>query len=164
LIALQHRSDSKQVSDHRVLRSVLIVAAYMLVSKTLLGATTMASAEGSTVLRRMTSSLGLCSQRFLCADGYSPLPISRTFGGTGIMPPIPRKQVAKPRPTKSLFKSFFFFFFLVSQDRVSLCSPGCPGTHFVDQAGLELRNPPASASPVLGLKASATTLGLAMNS
>jgi hypothetical protein len=31
-------------------------------------------------------------------------------------------------------------------DRVSLCSPGCPGTHFVDQAGLELRNLPASAS------------------
>jgi hypothetical protein len=23
-------------------------------------------------------------------------------------------------------------------DRVSLCSPGCPGTHFVDQTGLEL--------------------------
>jgi hypothetical protein len=37
------------------------------------------------------------------------------------------------------------FFFLVFQDRVSLCSPGCPGTHSVDQAGLELRNPPASA-------------------
>jgi hypothetical protein len=35
-----------------------------------------------------------------------------------------------------------FFFF---QDRVSLCSPGpgCPGTHSVDQAGLEFRNPPA---------------------
>jgi hypothetical protein len=29
--------------------------------------------------------------------------------------------------------------------------------HFVDQAGLELRNPPASASQVLGLKACATT-------
>ncbi|GAB1285052.1 KAT8 regulatory NSL complex subunit 1-like protein [Apodemus speciosus] len=29
---------------------------------------------------------------------------------------------------------------------VSLCSPSCPGTHSVDQAGLELRNPPASAS------------------
>jgi hypothetical protein len=27
-----------------------------------------------------------------------------------------------------------------------LYSPGCPGTHFVDKAGLELRNPPASAS------------------
>jgi hypothetical protein len=41
---------------------------------------------------------------------------------------------------------FFFFFFLVFRDRVSLYSPGCPGTHFVDQAGLELRSPPASAS------------------
>ncbi|GAB1301344.1 Serine/threonine-protein kinase [Apodemus speciosus] len=40
---------------------------------------------------------------------------------------------------------------------VSLYSPGCPGTHFVDQAGLELRNPPASASQVLGLKVCATT-------
>jgi hypothetical protein len=35
---------------------------------------------------------------------------------------------------------------LVFQDRVSLYSPGYPGTNFVDQAGLELRNPPASAS------------------
>jgi hypothetical protein len=33
------------------------------------------------------------------------------------------------------------FVFLVFRDRVSLYSPGCPGTHFVDQAGLELRNP-----------------------
>jgi hypothetical protein len=38
---------------------------------------------------------------------------------------------------------------------------GCPGTHSVDQAGLELRNLPASASQVLGLKACATTPGLA---
>jgi hypothetical protein len=43
------------------------------------------------------------------------------------------------------------------QDRVSLCSPGYPGTHFVDQAGLQLKNLPASASQVLGLKACATT-------
>jgi hypothetical protein len=55
------------------------------------------------------------------------------------------------------FLFFFLFFFLVFLDRVSLCGPGCPGTHFVDQAGLELRNPPASASHVLGLKACATT-------
>jgi hypothetical protein len=48
------------------------------------------------------------------------------------------------------------FFF---QDRVSLYSPGCPGTHSVDQAGLELRNLPASASQVLGLKACTTTPG-----
>jgi hypothetical protein len=33
-----------------------------------------------------------------------------------------------------------------------LYSPGCPGTHSVDQAGLELRNMFASASGVLGLK------------
>jgi hypothetical protein len=39
----------------------------------------------------------------------------------------------------------------LEQPRVSLYSPDCPGTHFVHQAGLELRNPPASASRVLGL-------------
>jgi hypothetical protein len=54
---------------------------------------------------------------------------------------------------------FCFVLVLVFQDRVSLCSPGCPGTHSVDQAGLELRNLPASASRVLGLKACATTPG-----
>jgi hypothetical protein len=53
-------------------------------------------------------------------------------------------------------KTFFLVFF---QDRVSLCSPGCPGTHSVDQAGLELRNPPVSASQVLGLKECATMPG-----
>jgi hypothetical protein len=31
---------------------------------------------------------------------------------------------------------FFIFIFLFFRDRVSQCSPGCPGTHFVDQAGL----------------------------
>jgi hypothetical protein len=50
-----------------------------------------------------------------------------------------------------------FFFF--SRDKVSLCSPGCPGTYSVDQAGLELRNLPAPASQVLGSKACATTPG-----
>jgi hypothetical protein len=43
----------------------------------------------------------------------------------------------------------FFFFFFVFRDRVSQYSLGCPGTHSVDQAGLELRDPPASQ--VLGL-------------
>jgi hypothetical protein len=52
-----------------------------------------------------------------------------------------------------------FVCLFVFRDRVSLCSPGCPGTQFVDQAGLELRNLPASASRVLGLKACATTPG-----
>ena len=57
-----------------------------------------------------------------------------------------------------MINSFFF------QDRVSLCSPGCPGTHFVDQADLKLRNPPASASQVLELKVCATTPGYKMHS
>jgi hypothetical protein len=52
------------------------------------------------------------------------------------------------------------YFFSLCQDLlVSLCSPGCPGTHSVDQAGLKLKNPPASASQVLGLKACATMSG-----
>jgi hypothetical protein len=55
---------------------------------------------------------------------------------------------------------FYLGFFVCFGDRVSLCVPGCPGTHFVDQAGLELRNPPASASQVLGLKVCATTAWL----
>jgi hypothetical protein len=48
---------------------------------------------------------------------------------------------------------------LIFWDRVSLCGLGCPGTHSVDQAGLEFRNPPASVSWVLGLKACATMPG-----
>jgi hypothetical protein len=47
---------------------------------------------------------------------------------------------------------FFFFFFLVVFETGFLC----PGTHSVDQAGLKLRNLPASASWVLGLKECAT--------
>jgi hypothetical protein len=62
---------------------------------------------------------------------------------------------------KTTFFSFFLFIYLFIylffRDRVSLCHPGCPGTHSVDQAGLELRNLPASASKVLGLKVCATT-------
>jgi hypothetical protein len=49
---------------------------------------------------------------------------------------------------------------LVFRDRVSLCSPGCPRTHSVDQVGLELRNLPVSDSQVLGLKACTTTTQL----
>jgi hypothetical protein len=57
-------------------------------------------------------------------------------------------------------RRFLFCFVFVFRDKVSLCSPGCSGSHSVDQAGLELRNPPASASGVLGLKAWATTAQL----
>ena len=50
-------------------------------------------------------------------------------------------------PTLNFYTLQFFF----------LNSPGCPGTHSLDQAGLELRNPLASASQMLGLKVCATT-------
>ena len=56
--------------------------------------------------------------------------------------------------------TFFVLFFVFFLDRVSLCSPGCPGTHSVDQDGLKLRNPPATPSGVLGLKAFTTTVQL----
>ena len=40
---------------------------------------------------------------------------------------------------------------------VFLCSLGCPGTHFVALTDFELKDPPASASQVLGLKMCTTT-------
>jgi hypothetical protein len=58
---------------------------------------------------------------------------------------------ARDQESKHVLGYFFLsLLFLFFRDRVSLCGPGCPGTHSVDQAGLELTNPPASASPVLG--------------
>jgi hypothetical protein len=68
------------------------------------------------------------------------------------------KIIRKPK-VKILFCVCLFVCLFVFRDRVSLYSPGCPGTHSVDQAGLELRNLPASASQVLGLKVCATTPG-----
>jgi hypothetical protein len=61
-------------------------------------------------------------------------------------------------PPSSSF--FCFVFVFVFRDRVSLCSPGCPGTHSVNQAGLKLRNLPASASQMLRLKVCTTTARL----
>ena len=53
-----------------------------------------------------------------------------------------------------------YWYCVYFQDRVSLYSPSCPGTCFVDQAGLEFRDLPASASRVLGLKACVPLLAL----
>jgi len=41
-------------------------------------------------------------------------------------------------------------------ETISLCGPGCSGTHFVDQASLKLRGLPTSSSQMLGLKVCAT--------
>jgi hypothetical protein len=62
-----------------------------------------------------------------------------------------------PRTPWVLLLFFVCLLLILFWGRVSLCSPDCPGTHSVDQAGLELiSDPPASASLVLGLKACAT--------
>jgi hypothetical protein len=47
--------------------------------------------------------------------------------------------------TADFFLSFLFYYFIFCffRNRVSLCSPSCPGTCSVDEAGLELRDPPA---------------------
>jgi len=61
-----------------------------------------------------------------------------------------------PRPTiqinsRSQFL-FVFLFILFWGDGVSLCSPGCPGTHHVDQACLKLGGLLPFAPQLLGLK------------
>jgi hypothetical protein len=52
---------------------------------------------------------------------------------------------------------FVFVFVFFETGFLCVALAVCPGTHFVDQAGLELSNLPASASQVLGLKACTTT-------
>jgi hypothetical protein len=74
----------------------------------------------------------------------------------------PLSLISKFQKIINIYYLGFVFFFLGGgfPDRVSLCSPGCPGTHSVDQAGFKLRNLPASVSQVLGLKACTTTARL----
>ena len=72
----------------------------------------------------------------------------------------------------SFFGSYVFIFRILGvfclfvclidffRESVSLCNPGCPGTHSVDQAGFKLRNLPASAHQVLVLKVCATSTQL----
>lgn len=56
---------------------------------------------------------------------------------------------------------FFLMLLLLFWDKVCLYSLGCPGTHSVDQIGLDcLRDAPASASMVLELKTCTTTASL----
>jgi hypothetical protein len=70
-----------------------------------------------------------------------------------------RKQ---PLPVDTDCTTSFFFFGFYFETKF-FCFPGCPGIYFVDQAGLKLRNPNASASQVQGLKACATTTQFAQS-
>lgn len=47
-------------------------------------------------------------------------------------------SISTQKPTIQLW-CFFFSFFSFPQDRISPCSPSCPGTHSVDQVGLKLK-------------------------
>jgi hypothetical protein len=66
----------------------------------------------------------------------------------------------KPPLSAGIGENFYFiiclfvclFICLEFWNQVSLCSPDCPGAQSVDQAGLKLRDLPASASQELGLK------------
>ena len=60
---------------------------------------------------------------------------------------INKLHIVSCKSTGNIFVLFCFVF----RGRVSLCNPDCPGTHSVDKAGLELRNPPASARPAKSL-------------
>jgi hypothetical protein len=46
--------------------------------------------------------------------------------------------------TQEIFLFSFVVVFVLFWRQVSLCIPGCPETHSVDQAGFKLRDAPAS--------------------
>jgi hypothetical protein len=77
--------------------------------------------------------LSFCS---VCASGESNLHLTHS-----------RQAVCQHQhnctPSSGSFLGSVFSF---SKQGFSLCSPGYAGTHSVDQAGLKLRDPPASAS------------------
>ena len=88
------------------------------------------------------------------------------FGTTGLhysfkrdwVPTRARQPASPSRDQGHLGRVCFVFW-----DRVSLCIPGCPEIHSVDQAGLELRDLLGSAFWVLGLKVyNATTTWLVL--
>ena len=59
-------------------------------------------------------------------------------------------HVLKIRLIKMAIAEFLFSFFQFFRERGSLSSPGCSGTHSVDQLALNSRDLLASASQLLG--------------
>jgi hypothetical protein len=114
------------------------------------------------------SALVLChilieaSQKFLYGD------FSATEAGKSIA--LNHKQTKMLKDTFFVFcipafvlccvMLFCFVLFCFVWYKVSPYSPGCPGSCYVVEADLEFRDPPASTSCVLGLKACATTPGI----
>jgi hypothetical protein len=66
---------------------------------------------------------------------YRGMPGPKRGGGVGEYPQIYFKEVANNYILKTANIPHLFIYF---KERVSVCSPGCPGIHYVDQDGLEL--------------------------
>lgn len=62
-------------------------------------------------------------------------------------------SLIEDRLLTQLLLLLFCLFVILFETRFPLCIHGCPGTHSIDWAGLELRELPASASWLLELKA-----------
>jgi hypothetical protein len=84
---------------------------------------------------------------------------SSSSSGVGVKPRtllIPGKSSTTELYPSSFYFFYFFYFWFFETGFLCIALAVLELT-FVDQAGLELRSPPASASRVLGLKACATT-------
>lgn len=69
------------------------------------------------------------------------------------MGPLQEQVLLSPKPTlQPLDTDTRTHTHTVFQNRISLCGPRCAGTCFVDQAGMKLRDLPASAFQTVVLK------------
>ena len=72
-------------------------------------------------------------------------------------PPVLSVSSFPPLLKVMYFPLLFCLLFCFETGFLCVRNSPCPGTHFIDQVGLELRDLPASASVVLGLKACTIT-------
>jgi hypothetical protein len=88
--------------------------------------------------------------------------MSRFLNGQRAYSAILNTGIWMPRiHVNDMWAALYYYYYLgggrFETGLIALCSPGCPGTHSVGQAGLKLRNLPISAYQVLGLKACVNT-------
>jgi hypothetical protein len=122
------------------------------------------TAHSNSKLHLSSSALLPASIFYLTITSILLRPLTPTFNFTYLIlqtKKYPRcaihRDLRPPHPKLSYCLPNLDLFF---GDKISPFSPGYSGTHSVDRAGLELRNLPASASQVLGLKVCATTAWL----
>jgi hypothetical protein len=87
-----------------------------------------------------------------------PPPTGHTYFSRTTLPDPSSPSQRKDSETGSIFIFIFFIFWLLETGFLCIALADLdPRTHSVDQAGLKLRNLPASASQVLRLKVCTTT-------